>query len=81
MISSAVGRRTTSEQNGEVYLWLNCEGWVRFDDAAGAILGPEGEPVAVRVGSEWHTPGSHEGYRWRNPMITASTRHPHPSRG
>ena len=77
------------EQNGEVYLWLNCEGWVRcgpfawlrFDDAEGAILDPAGEPVAVRVGNEWHTPGSHEGFSWRNPMITASSRHPHPNHG
>ena len=78
-----------SEQNGEVYLWLNCEGWVRFgpfawlrfNDEQGAILDPEGEPVVVRVGNEWHTPGSRQGYQWRNPMITASPRHPHPNRG
>lgn len=37
----------------ELYLWLNCERWVRFgpfawlrfDDAAGPRIAPDGEPV------------------------------------
>jgi hypothetical protein len=79
----------TERENGRVYLWLNCEGWVRFgpfawlrlDDERGAILDDSGDPIAVRTEDGWTTPENHEGFQWRNPMITASGRHPHPNQG
>lgn len=76
-------------KGGEVYLWLCCEGWarfgpfpwLRFDDERRAILDDQGQAIAVRSGDGWHTPGSHPGYHWYDPTVTASPTHPHPNSG
>lgn len=72
-----------------LYLWLNCEGWVpfgpfewlRFDDGKNAILDEKGNVIAVRDGNGWSTPGQYEGFAWQNAMVTASPRHPHLNHG
>ena len=46
-----------SPLRGRVYLWLCCEGWMRFgpfewlrfDDTERAIIGPDGETVAKMI--------------------------------
>jgi hypothetical protein len=78
-----------ADEGGKVYLWLCCEGWVRFgpfpwlrfDDERGAILDDTGRAIAIRIGDGWQTPDSHQGYCWSNPTVTASPRHPHPHSG
>ena len=72
-----------------MYLWLNCEGWVRFGpfewlrfDDPRTIRDQDGEDVAWFDGADWRTlDDRYQGYQWRNPMITVSSRHPHPARG
>lgn len=69
-----------------VYLWLCCEGWVkfgpfewlRFDDERQAILGPDGEEVAKKLGGRWEVPGEKwQGGGFSDPTITSSPIHPH----
>ena len=76
--------------NSQVYLWLNCEGWVRFgpfewlrfDDEPRTIRDQDGNVLAQFDGTDWHTLGEeYAGFHWRNPMVTASGRHPHPMYG
>lgn len=64
-----------------VYLWLCCEGWMkfgpfewlRFDDERHAILGQDGEEVG-----QWRVPGEKwQDWRFSNPTITWSPVHPH----
>lgn len=69
-----------------IYLWLCCEGWMRFgpfewlrfDDTANAIIGPDGEVVAKNVGEYWNvTGGRGEGMSFSHPTITTTREHPH----
>jgi len=73
-------------QRGSVYLWLNCEGWerfgpfqwLRFEDSPLRICDQDANVIAEFDGNDWQT--THEKYRnhrWRCPMITASSQHPH----
>lgn len=73
-----------------VYLWLCCEGWMkfgpfewlRFDDESQAILGPESEEVAKKAGGYWRVPsGRGEGMQFSNPTITTTPVHPHRNSG
>jgi hypothetical protein len=73
-----------------VYLWLSCEGWLkfgpfewlRFDDEKQAILGPDGVAVAKKEGGQWRVPGEKwQGWGFSNPTITTSAVHPHPKSG
>jgi hypothetical protein len=73
-----------------VYLWLNCEGWVRFGPfqwlrfEAGPlrVCDQDKNVIAEFDGADWRTEqGDYRNYRWRCPMITSSPRHPHPSHG
>jgi hypothetical protein len=73
-------------QKPSVYLWLCCEGWMkfgpfewlRFDDESQRILGPEGEEVAKKSGDYWRVPsGRSEGMQFSNPTITTTPFHPH----
>lgn len=70
-----------------MYLWLNCEGWVRFgpfawlrfDDDPRVIRDQDGTVVASFDGADWRTADErYRGFQWRSPMVTASARHPHP---
>ena len=81
---------TKIPQNPSVYLWLSCEGWMkfgpfewlRFDDERQAILGPDGEEVAKKEGGQWRVPGEKwQGWGFSNPTITSSPVHPHPKSG
>jgi len=73
-----------------VYLWLCCEGWMRFgpyewlrfDDKESAILDPRGETVAWRADGGWRTSSPRgEGMVFSNPTITISSEHPHRNSG
>ena len=73
-----------------VYLWLCCEGWMkfgpfewlRFDDERQAILGPDGEAVAKKSGGQWRVPGEEwQGWGFSNPTITTRPAHPHKDSG
>ena len=75
---------------GRVYLWLCCEGWMRFgpfewlrfDDTERAIIGPDGEVVAKTVDGYWCVPGGRgEGMPFSNPTITTGREHPHRNSG
>ncbi len=85
-------RDTDRPSEARLYLWLNCEGWVRFgpfewlrfDGGSGpadplVVRGPNDAAVAQFDGTAWRTPG--DGTAWRTPTITASPRHPHPMHG
>lgn len=69
-----------------VYLWLCCDGWMkfgpfewlRFDDERQAILDPEGEEIAKKTDGYWRVPdGRGKGMQFSNPTITSSPIHPH----
>jgi hypothetical protein len=73
-----------------VYLWLCCEGWMKFgpfewlrcDDGLQAILGPNGEVVAKKIGGYWQVPsGRGEGMQFSDPTITTTSIHPHMNSG
>ena len=73
-----------------MYLWLNAEGWVRFGpfeflrfaDEPRAILDQDNRVVASQDGSGWlAADGRYNGYRFRDPMVTITPRHPHPMQG
>lgn len=73
-----------------MYLWLNCEGWIRFgpfewlrfEDDPRVIRNQDGVIVASFDGTDWHTSdGQYDRWIWRNPMVTTSPRHPHPASG
>ncbi len=83
------GRRPPLQRRS-VYLWLCCEGWMRFgpfewlrfDDTANAIIGPAGEVVARKTGEYWHiTDGRGKGMPFSNPTITTTREHPHANSG
>ena len=69
-----------------MFLWLCCEGWVRFGpygglrfDEAHNVITDTGEPVAIFNGGRdlhWQTPKSHTGFRWERPVITTARRGP-----
>ena len=74
-----------------VYLWLCCEGWMRFGpyeslhfDAKHNIVTDEGEKVAYCVRSyfdfNWHTPGEYQGFCWERPVITTACCEPYADR-
>jgi len=74
-----------------VYLWLCCEGWMRFGpyeslhfDAKHHIVTDEGEKVAYCVRSyfdfNWHTPGEYQGFCWKRPVITTACSEPYADR-
>ena len=75
-----------------VYLWLCCEGWLRFgpyewlskDEEKNAYIGPLGQVLAFWDEEESCWRASEEKYKswvFCNPMITASRRHPAPMYG
>lgn len=73
-----------------IYLWLCCEGWMkfgpfewlRFDDERQVILGPEGEEVVKKVDGYWRVrEGRGAGMAFSNPTITTTPIHPHPKSG
>lgn len=73
-----------------IYLWLRCEGWMRFgpfewlrfDDQSQTILGSAGETVATKVDDRWRVPGEKcSGWQFSDPMITTTSEHPHPNSG
>lgn len=73
-----------------VFLWLCCEGWMkfgpfewlRFDDELQVILGPDGAEVAKKTDGFWRVSnGRGEGMPFSNPMITSSPIHPHRDSG
>ena len=73
-----------------VYLWLCCEGWMRFgpfewlrfEDTESAIIGPAGEVVAKKLDGYWRVPGGKSaGMPFSNPTITAGPDHPHRNSG
>ena len=82
---SGQGREDGDER---VYLWLTCEGWVRFgpfdwvslrtDDWT--YLNEKGEGIARWEQGGWRALGRRaEGYgkaRFRNPVVTATRTHP-----
>jgi len=74
-----------------VYLWLRCEGWMRFGpydslhfDAKHHIVTGQGEKVAYCVrsyyGFNWHTPGEYQGFWWDRAVITTASREPYADR-
>jgi len=73
-----------------VYLWLCCEGWMRFgpyewlrfDDDENAIIGPDGDVVAGKTDGTWRVAGSRgAGMGFSNPTITTTREHPHMASG
>lgn len=77
-------RFPATEVSDPVYLWLSCEGWMkfgpfewlRFDEERRSILGPCGE-VATWVGGTWRVPGERwSGYAFSGPTITTSRERP-----
>ena len=77
------------ERAADVYLYLNCEGWVRFGpfrwvrfcDDRQVITDEADRVIARRDGNHWTTPDSHPGYRWQDPFVTTASRHPTPNHG
>jgi hypothetical protein len=74
------------KQKPSVYLWLCCEGWMkfgpfewlRFDDERQAILGPDGEEVARKVDGQWRVSEEKwQGWGFSDPTITTTPFHPH----
>jgi len=68
-----------------VYLWLCCEGWMRFgpfkwlrfDDSLGVIADSKGNVAAMKNGEFWSVPeGPGKGMRFSNPTITTTREHP-----
>lgn len=68
-----------------VYLWLRCEGWVRFgpfewlffDDESGAVFGPNGEIAAWREGPYWRvTDPRRAGMAFDAITLTTARKHP-----
>jgi len=74
-----------------VYLWLCCEGWVRFgpfawlylNSASGEIRDQELNLVASRQGEGWVVAdGKHDEYPFGGAFIISRTKkHPHPDHG
>lgn len=68
-----------------VYLWLCCEGWMRFgpfewlyfDDESAAFFGPNGEVVAWREGPRWRVTDP-RGVGMAFDAITLTTARKHP---
>jgi hypothetical protein len=74
-----------------MYLWLCCEGWVRFGayddlrfDATHNIVAGEMDLIAVfrpwGSGLRWETPNGHQGFRWETPVFTTSSIGPYVDR-
>jgi len=81
-----ISHMACKEPKPTIYLWLCCEGWMkfgpfewlRFDDERQAILGPDGEEVAKKSDGCWRMPdGRGKGMQFSNPTITSSPTHPH----
>jgi hypothetical protein len=79
-----------SPRRGRVYLWLCCEGWMRFgpfewlrfDDTESTIIDPDGEVVAKMTNGYWVvSSGQGGGMQFSNPTITSSREHPHRNSG
>ena len=75
---------------GRVYLWLCCEGWMRFgpfewlrfDDTENAIIGPGGEVLVKKLDGYWRVPGGQgAGMPFSNPTITSGPVHLHRKSG
>ncbi len=75
-----------------VFLWLCCEGWLRFrpyewiykDEDKGAYVDDHGRLIARWDEAEqcWRAAeGRHTGFACHSPMITASPVHPNPRQG
>lgn len=73
-----------------LYLWLCCEGWMkfgpfewlRFDDERQAILGPDGAEVAKKVDGCWRVPEEKwQGWAFSDPTVTTTPVHPHRNSG
>lgn len=78
--------RINPKRPQRLYLWLCCEGWMRFgpfewlrfDDERQAIIGPDGAEVAKNVDGQWRVSvGRGEGMQFSNPTITTTPVHPH----
>jgi hypothetical protein len=72
------------------YLFLSCEGWVRFGpfrwirfvDDERVIKNDNGEVIASFNGSHWTaTAPQYAGFHFIDPFITSTKRHPHPNHG
>jgi len=74
-----------------MFLWLRCEGWVRFGPYEGLqfdrkhnVITGTGEPVALfRHNSGvplWSTPGQYANFDWVKPVLTNGCRGPYADR-
>jgi hypothetical protein len=72
----------------KVYLYLSCEGWVRFGpfewlklvDSERVIKDEMGKVVASFDGSHWSVPeAKYARYQFIDPFITTADQHPHPA--
>jgi len=76
------------EGSPTIYLWLCCEGWVRFgpfgwlrfQDDPRSIVDQAGRVLAHWEGHCWRTSDpQYSDFQWHNPTITSKPRHPHAS--
>ena len=90
MIPPVNSTTNPSQAKPSVYLWLCCEGWMkfgpfdwlRFDDERQAVLGPDDEEVAKKSGGQWRVPGEKwQGWGFSDPTITTTPVHPHKNSG
>ena len=79
-------RMNPQEESPSLYLWLCCEGWMRFgpfkwlrfDDERQAILGPDRDEVAKKMDGFWRVSGEKwQGWGFSDPTITTTPQHPH----
>jgi len=83
--AGGIQRFSRSPDPDPVYLWLCCEGWMRFgpfkwlrfDDSLGVIADSKGNVAAKKNGEFWSVPeGPGKGMRFSNPTITTTREHP-----
>lgn len=77
-------------QRPSVYLWLCCEGWMRFgpfewlriDDKTATISDSNGKVIAIKQGAHWFVPaGRGSNTPFDDLMITTRPVHPHNNSG
>jgi hypothetical protein len=79
-------RMNPQEESPSLYLWLCCEGWMRFgpfkwlrfDDERQAIVGPDRDEVAKKMDGFWRVSGEKwQGWGFSDPTITTTPQRPH----
>jgi hypothetical protein len=87
LISDVRQHNFLEANNMSVYLFLSCEGWIRFGpfrwlnfmDEQRTIVDDKGNIIASSNGQQWTVSDpEYSGYFFCNPFITTTKHHPHP---